>query len=431
MTNNRNYNNNNSCASDFESDALSVTQAHKKIQEEIQPLQESETLPLRSCLDRFLAEDIISPINVPSHANSAMDGYAIAGKDLPTTASKNYKVVGISYAGTPSSEHYQSGQVVRIMTGGVMPEGTDTVIMQEMVEHIDNGISDISSIISIKAEHKTGQNVRHPGEDIEKGKHVLLKGHQVSPADLGILSSLGLSECSVFRRPKIAFFSTGDELVSVGKPLREGEIYDSNRYTLCGMLKQLDVEVIDLGVVKDTPDAIKDAFIKASQQADIVITSGGVSVGEADYIKPILKELGKTYFWKIRVKPGRPLTFGRINGACFFGLPGNPVAVMITFLQFVQPAIRYLSSGKIKPTITFKAESESEIYKRPGRTEYQRAIFKQRDDGSFTVKRTGKQGSGILTSMSIANCFIVLSEDSGGIKVGDTVDIQPFPSNFG
>ena len=275
-----------------------------------------------------------------------MDGYAIAGKDLPTDEAKSYKVSGASFAGSPSSENYQSGKVIRIMTGGVMPDGTDTVIPQELTEALDG------QSIKIEAEHKTGQNVRHPGEDLEKGSKIFSPGRQLSAADIGILASLGIGEIEVKRRPRVAFFSTGDELRSIGETLKEGEIYDSNRYTLFAMLKNLDVEILDLGVIPDTREEIRTAFLSASEKADLFISTGGVSVGEADFIKPTLKQLGNTHFWKIAVKPGRPLTFGDVNKSWFFGLPGNPVAVMVTFLQFVQPAINYLASGNIKLPLT-------------------------------------------------------------------------------
>lgn len=419
------HNKQTSCADAFESDAISVSDAKKRITDEITPISGIEKLALRDCLNRFLAEDVYSPINVPSHINSAMDGYAISGNDLPIDTSKNYKVVGTpSYAGRPSPCNIKSNQVIRIMTGGVMPAGTDTVIMQEEVELIDN------ETIKLKPQHKTGQNVRLAGEDIAKDCLVLSKGREIKAADLGILASLGIGELHVYRRPRIAFFSTGDELRSIGETLKEGEIYDSNRYTLFAMLKNLNVEILDMGVIRDNREDIKQAFVSASEMADIVITSGGVSVGEADYIKPTLKELGNTHFWKIAMKPGQPLTFGTLNKssntAWFFGLPGNPVAVMVTFLQFLQPAIDYLASGNIKTPFTLQARCSNKLYKRAGRTEFQRGILEQTKDGNLTVKRTGKQGSGILTSMSIANCFILLPESCDGVEVGDMVEIQPF-----
>ncbi|MEB8434180.1 molybdopterin-binding protein [Cocleimonas sp. KMM 6892] len=413
-----------SCLDAFEVDAISVDEARQIIANEITPISASETVPVREGLKRYLATDIISPINVPPHTNSAMDGYALAGSDLPTTTPVDYKVSGASFAGVPSTESYQSGTVVRIMTGGVMPTGTDTVIPQELVETLDD------NTIRLEAEHKAGQNVRHPGEDLAQGKKIFDKGRKLSAADIGILASLGFGEIDVLVRPKVAFFSTGDELRSIGEELKEGEIYDSNRYTLFAMLKNLDAEIIDLGVIPDTEKDIQDAFKKAAEESDIFISTGGVSVGEADYIKPTLKLLGETHFWKLAMKPGRPLTYGTVHhnnvSAKFFGLPGNPVAVMVTFLQFVQPAINYLASGKQQKPIFLKATSEENIKKRPGRTEYIRGVFEQTPDGEFSVKRTGKQGSGILMSMSLANCFIHFDADSSGVNQGDTVEILPF-----
>ena len=409
-----------SCIDAFEADAISVDDARKTIFTKIIPIKETEELAIRDCLKRHLAYQVISPIDVPPHTNSAMDGYAIAGIDLPTNEAKVYKVSGASFAGIPSSEKYQAGSVIRIMTGGVMPAGTDTVIPQELTEVLDG------KCIKIEAEHKIGQNVRHPGEDLIKGSKIFSPGRRLSAADIGILASLGIGEIKVKRRPRVAFFSTGDELRSIGDDLKEGEIYDSNRYTLFAMLKNLDVEILDLGVIPDTQEDITKAFINASENADLFISTGGVSVGEADFIKPTLKALGNTHFWKIAVKPGRPLTFGDVNKRWFFGLPGNPVAVMVTFLQFVQPAIKYLASGIIKKPITLKAKCNEDIYKRPGRTEYLRGVFEQTATGEFEVKRTGKQGSGILMSMSLANCFIHMPNDSSGVQAGDSVEIQPF-----
>jgi len=409
-----------SCLDPFEADAISVADARQTIYDQITPIQSSVKVALRDVLNQYIAEDLVSAINVPPHINAAMDGYALAGADLPSENTKTYHVAGTSFAGVPSDEIYQQGNVIRIMTGGVMPRGTDSVVPQELVDVLDDGT------IKIDAEQRIGQNVRHPGEDILKGATVLSKGHRINAADLGIIASLGKSEIKVFRRPRVAFFSTGDELKSIGETLNEGDIYDSNRYTLFALLKNLDVEIIDLGVIRDTQADIEKAFIVAAELADIVITSGGVSVGEADYIKPTLKKLGDTHFWKIAMKPGRPLTFGSYNDSWFFGLPGNPVAVMVTFMQFVQPAINYLASGSIKPALIIKANTLQAIKKRPGRTEYIRAIVAQTKEGDLEVKLTGKQGSGILMSMSLANCFIHLPSESGGVEAGEMVEIVPF-----
>ena len=409
-----------SCLDPFEADAISVADARKTIFEQITPITGSVKVALRDALNQYLAEDLISPINVPPHINDAMDGYALAGSDLPSEDSKVYKVAGASFAGIPSSENYQSGNVIRIMTGGVVTHGTDSVVPQELVDILEYGT------IKIDNKQRTGQNVRHPGEDIPKGATVLSKGHQINPADLGIIASLGKSEIKILRRPRVAFFSTGDELKSIGEKLNEGDIYDSNRYTLFALLKKIDVEIIDLGVIRDTKEGIENAFIEAAELADIVITSGGVSVGEADFIKPTLKKLGNTHFWKIAMKPGRPLTFGDYHDSWFFGLPGNPVAVMVTFMQFVRPAINYLASGSTKPALMFKANCQQSIKKRPGRTEYIRAIVEQAENGELDVKLTGKQGSGILMSMSLANCFIHLPSESAGVEAGEMVEITPF-----
>jgi len=409
-----------SCADDVDTESIRVTEARERILANIAPITDYEKLPIRSALGRVLARAVISPINVPPHINSAMDGIALMSSDLPQTRSRTLNVIGTAYAGVAYTGECQAGQCVRIMTGAPLPAGTDTVIMQEQVETISD------SQVRIGTGHRVGQNVRQAGEDIAKGAEVLQAGRYLTPADLGVLASLGMGEILVRRRPRVAFFSTGDELRSLGETLGEGEIYDSNRYSLFGLLNHLGVEVLDLGVVRDEPAALRDAFQRAAASADIVITTGGVSVGDADYIKPILTELGEINFWKIAMKPGRPLTFGQLGDARFFGLPGNPVAVMVTFYQFVQPALHYLSSGTIRLPMTIKATCTSNLNNRPGRFEYQRGVLSQSSDGSFSVSKSGKQGSGILTSMSHANCFILLAEDCKTVKAGDSVTVQPF-----
>jgi len=409
-----------SCASPFEEDALSVQQAQQHILNDISPLTDHMQRPLRDCLGQVLAKPVVSPQDVPGHTNSAMDGYALAGTSLPVQAIQSYAVVGRAMAGMPFDEVCGDGQCVRIMTGAMMPEGTDSVVMQEQVAVSEDGLS-----VKIGTGHRIGQNVRHAGEDIAKGEAVFEAGHKIGAADLGILASFGIAELSVFRRLKVAFFSTGDELRSVGEMLAPGEIYDSNRYTLYGLLKQLDVEIIDLGVIPDDPHSMRGAFESASKMADVVITSGGVSVGEADYIKPTLEALGTTNFWKIAMKPGRPLTYGRLGSAHFFGLPGNPVAVMVTFIQFVRPALQRLAGQAEAPVLRFKARCCNAIRKRPGRTEFQRGIYTQGTDGELEVRLTGRQGSGILRSMSLANCFIVLPDEQANVSEGDWVQVEP------
>ncbi len=411
-----------SCADDYDPTSLSIELARERIQQALQPIADQETLSLRQCLNRVVASVIHSPRQVPAHTNSAMDGYAIAGSDLPDNdnASKIFDIIGTALAGSPFTSDCQSGQAIRIMTGAVIPQGCDTVIMQEHVEVL------AGKRVKIAGGHQKGQNVRPAGEDVDTGDTVLKPGRQITPADMGILASLGISEIRVFRRPRVAFFSTGDELCSVGETLQQGQIYDSNRYSLYGMLQRLGVEILDMGIVPDDPDAMHAALTSASHMADVVITSGGVSVGEADYIKTTLEALGDIHFWKVSMKPGRPLTFGKINQAHFFGLPGNPVSVMVTFYQFVQPALHYLASGKTHYPMTLTANCTSRLKKRPGRFEFQRGIYQQAKNGQLVVSKTGEQGSGILRSMSQANCFILLPVESQGAEPGETVEIQPF-----
>jgi molybdopterin molybdotransferase len=301
-----------------------------------------------------------------------------------------------------------------------MPAGTDAVVMQEHVElRVD--------AIRIGAGHRTGQNVRAAGEDLARGAVALNAGKRLTPADLGLLASIGLAEVAVHRRVRVAFFSTGDELRSIGEPLEDGAIYDSNRYTLYGMLAALGAEILDMGVVRDRRDAVRDAFRDAAAVADAIITSGGVSVGEADYVKETLEALGKVSFWQIAMKPGRPLAFGHVDGTAFFGLPGNPVAVMVTFYQFVQPALRRMTGeDPVGAPPTFEARSLTRFRKQPGRTEFQRAIVEHDANGELVVRATGGQGSGILHSMSQANCFVVLPEEGGNVEPGMRVAVQPF-----
>ncbi|MBG7601551.1 MAG: molybdopterin molybdenumtransferase MoeA [Gammaproteobacteria bacterium] len=409
-----------SCADDHEPGILSVEAARKHILSSLPSLHGHEKLALRSALNRVLAKDIISPLDVPGHTNSAMDGYAFIGSDLPTDEARSYRVIGSVYAGDVFNGECQPGECIRIMTGAPMPVNTDTVVMQE------HTMSHGEDQIRISSEHHSGQNVRQAGEDIAAGSVVLNSGRQLIPADLGILASFGVGEVRVRRRPRVAFFSTGDELRSIGEPLNEGDVYDSNRYTLYGMLKRLDVELLDLGVIGDSEDALREAFESAAGMADIVITSGGVSVGEADYTKIVLEQLGEMNFWKIAMKPGRPLTYGTLKDARFFGLPGNPVAVMVTFYQFVLPALHYLTTGKPYAPFMLQATCDEELRKRPGRYEFLRGILSQDGHGNLNVVSTGRQGSGILTSMSRGNCFIHLDEACAGIKKGDTVRVQPF-----
>lgn len=409
-----------SCNDSFEADAIKVGDAVKKILENTQPIADFNKLHLRDCLQRTLFEDIQSPLDVPAHNNSAMDGYALSSRNLPSENTRSFKVIGTAYAGRPFGGVCQSNECVQIMTGAIVPENTDSIIIQEDVTVLD------TQTIEIGTGHRQHQNVRFAGEDIRAGSTVLAKGTTVKAADLGVLASLGINECRVYRRPRVSFFSTGDELKSLGEVLGKGDIYDSNRYSLYGLLSDCAVDIIDMGVVKDEPESIKNTLLSAAACSDVVLTSGGVSVGEADYIKGILQQIGSMDFWKIAMKPGRPLTFGKIDDSLFFGLPGNPVAVMVTFYQFVLPCLLKLKGNQHKEILSFRACSLNPIRKNPGRKEFQRAIASTDDVGNLQVALTGKQGSGILSSMSQANCFIVLPEDRGHVEQGDTVNVQFF-----
>jgi molybdopterin molybdotransferase len=409
-----------SCADPFDPESISVAEALQHIATMVAAITEYETLPIRQCLGRICFEAVTSPFDVPGHANSAMDGYAIAYNDLTTDGISEFTVAGNAYAGIEFSGSCSSGQCVRIMTGAVIPAGTDTVIMQEQAEIGEQGQ------IRIDANHRHGENIRYAGEDIAQGQVVIDRGETINPANLGVLASLGIGELKVYRKTVVAFFSTGDELVSIGEPLEKGKIYDSNRYTLYGMLSRPDIELLDLGVIKDEPESIRQALLDAANQADLIITTGGVSVGEADYIKTVLHDIGDMAFWKIAIKPGRPLTFGQINNCLFMGLPGNPVAVMVTFSQFVIPCLQLLSGTRVRSPIRLRAICANSLRKRPGRLEIQRGIASRDDNNQWHVGKTGKQGSGILTSMSKANCFIILDENNAGVNPGDEVDIEMF-----
>ena len=406
------------CSDPFEKDAIKVDDARRDILKRINVLSDFQKVPIRDSLNRVLFEAIHSPINVPAHDNSAMDGYALNSRDLPGEEIRSFPVIGTAYAGKPFHGQCGAGECVRVMTGAVMPEGTDSIVAQEHVNVLAN------DRIEIGGGHRQGQNVRCAGEDVKQGALVFASGAKIRPADLGVMASLGINEVKVFRKPRVSFFSTGDELRSLGEVLQPGEIYDSNRYSLYGVLANCHVDIIDLGVVRDDPESIRQALLSAAACSDMVLTSGGVSVGDADYIKRVLKEVGDMDFWKIAMKPGRPLTFGKIKDCLFFGLPGNPVAVMVTFFQFVLPALTRLSGAEVKQTPTFVARCQDKIRKQPGRMEFQRAITHVDEQGQLLVSLTGKQGSGILTSMSLANCFIVLPEDRGSVEVGEDVGIQ-------
>jgi len=413
-----------SCLSDYDPDALPVRDAQRIIGDFITPIEGMENVPLPSALDRVLAFDIISPISVPAHDNSAMDGYALRGADLSLEAPTTLAVAGTVYAGRPSNVVPAPGQCVRIMTGGVMPAGCDSVIPQELAATItDAAITIAPGVIG------TGDNRRFAGEDLLAGSAALKAGKIIRPADLGLLASLGIATVPVQRRLRVAFFSTGDELRSIGQPLDAGCVYDSNRYTLFGMLTRLGCEIVDMGIVRDDPQALEDALREACANADAIVTSGGVSVGAADYTRQIMAKMGDVTFWKIGMRPGRPLAFGRIaangNSAFLFGLPGNPVAVMVSFYFFARAALLRMM-GAQAPQLLVKARSGTAIRKKPDRTEYQRGILAAGADGQQEVRITGSQGSGILRSMTEANCMVVLHDEQGNVAAGDMVDVILF-----
>ncbi|MES3013741.1 MAG: gephyrin-like molybdotransferase Glp [Pseudomonadota bacterium] len=421
-----------SCVNGYDPKSLPVAQAQEFIARLVPKVQAVEMLALRSALGRVLARDIVSPFNVPAHDNSAMDGYAFRGFDLAPDADTVLKVAGSAFAGQADLADPASaarGQCVRIMTGAVMPDGLDTVVPQEFCRVDGDKVTIPAGIV------RTGDNRRLKGEDLARGDAALIKGRGLRPADLGMLASLGQAEVPVFRRLRVAFFSTGDELRSIGEDLPAGCVYDSNRYTLWGMLARLGVEIIDLGVVKDDPAGLEATFRAAARDADAVITSGGVSVGEADHTKQVMAALGDVLFWRIAMRPGRPMAIGRIStdasadghSAILFGLPGNPVAVMVTFYALVRDALLAMSGAAAQPMPLLRAASALPMRKKPGRTEYQRGIVTRSADGAgFEVRITGAQGSGILRSMSEANGLVVLHHAQGDVAAGELVDVLPF-----
>jgi molybdopterin molybdotransferase len=414
-------------------DAMPVEQAQAIIRSLVQQMLQHSPAPLaqkvglRNALDRVLAADIISPIDVPAHDNSAMDGYAFRGADLKPDAPTTFKVVATAYAGRPAGVPAGPGECVRIMTGAVMPAGLDTVLPQELAAAVGDG-----NVTVAPGSIAPGANRRFRGEDLAAGAPALRKGKRLRPADLGLVASLGIAEVAVHSRLRVAYFSTGDELRSVGEPLDAGSIYDSNRYTLFGMLQRLGCEPIDMGSVKDDPDALRAALRSACAHADVVLTTGGVSTGAADYIRQIMAELGDVAFWKLEMRPGRPLAFGRIaaNGhsALLFGLPGNPVAAMVAFYFFARGALLQMMGADAAQQAlpVMRARSAAAIRKKPGRTEYQRGIVAVNGNGEQEVRITGAQGSGILRSMSEANCMVILAASQGDAAPGNMVDVVLF-----
>lgn len=408
-----------SCQSDYDPNAMTVAKAQEFILSLLQPVDGIERVFVRQALGRVLAEDAVSPINVPAHDNSAMDGYAVRFADIAGDTPARLELVGTVLAGHPCPKALQPGEALRIMTGAVIPDGVDTVVIQEVTQADGD-------FVVIPPGQKQGQNIRRAGEDLRAGHPAIVAGKLLRPAELGLLASIGAAEVSVRRRVRVALFSTGDELKSLGTPLAGGEVYDSNRYTMWGVLTRLGCDIIDMGVIPDDPAKLEAAFKSAAENADVILTSGGVSVGDADFVKTMMSRLGEVLFWKIAMKPGRPMAFGRIGKAWLFGLPGNPVAVMVTFYQFVRLSILKLAGvSPVLPLPTFGVPVSVSLKKNPGRTEFLRAALKLDEQGQWTVAPAGAQGSGVLRSMSEANCFIVLEHERGNVTAGEIVQVQP------
>lgn len=401
---------------------MPVSEAISAILQTTQALKETEFVSLKDALNRVTAEDVYSPINVPPFANSAMDGYAVHTNDLDQQDTLTLQ--GKSFAGIPFEGELKQGECIRIMTGAEIPKGANAVIMQEQTQVIHDKIQFLAQV-------KPNQNIRPLGDDILQGALVLTKGKRLTARDVPLLATLGIDQIRVYRRPVVAFFSTGDELKPVGEVLAKGEIYDSNRYTIHAMLEKVNCDSLDLGVIPDDPQQLEAAFLQASMQADVIITSGGVSVGEADFTKDILAQTGQVDFWKLAIKPGKPFAFGRVGNAIFCGLPGNPVSVLVTFSVLVHPMLAKLAGhSQWQPPIQLKAKAETPFKKSPGRTDYQRATYRMDEFGQVWVSSTGNQGSGAFSSLSKANCFAILEQERGSIEIGEWVSISPFDASL-
>ncbi|PNH98331.1 molybdopterin molybdotransferase MoeA [Vibrio diazotrophicus] len=401
---------------------MPLEEALEKMLAGIKPIQSTLQLPLADAIGYVLAEDILSPINVPPFDNSAMDGYAVRISEL--AQSQPLPVAGKSFAGQPFEGEWPSMTCVRIMTGAQIPQGCDAVIMQEQATVTEDGVTFCQTQV------KPNNNIRPVGDDIRQGDIVLNKGARLTARDIPMIATLGVSNVTVFRKPKVAFFSTGDELKPLGTELKAGEIYDSNRYGIKPLIINFGCEAIDLGIIPDCPKTLKETFEKAQSLADVVVTSGGVSVGEADFTKDILDEVGQIGFWKLAIKPGKPFAFGALGDAWFCGLPGNPVSAVLTMYVLVQPMLAKLGGhSQWKAPESIPAITRTAFKKGPGRTDFQRGIYTI-ENGQFVVETTGNQSSGAFRSMSLANCFVVLERERGSVEVGETVNIQLFNSTL-
>jgi molybdopterin molybdotransferase len=398
---------------------LSIDDALDRIKTAMHPVSDTEKTLLRNALGRVLAESVYSPVNIPHDRNAAMDGYAFASRDMADGQAFTLSLAGTSWAGRPFQGVLRPGQCVRIFTGAVVPEQADSVIMQERVQLE-------GQTVQFPADTRALQNIREIGEDVQQGACLIAPQKKLTAVDLGLLASAGVYEVTVKRQLKIAYLSTGDELTALDLPLEPGKIYDSNRIMLGGLLADPSHIVVDLGVIPDNKQLLEDSFIKASKAYDMIITTGGASVGEADYVKETLQRCGEVDFWKIAIKPGKPLAYGKIGACHFFGLPGNPVAVVVTFQQIVAPALRQLSGALPAKPLRFTATSATALKKKPGRQEFQRGILSQDEHGEFLVASAGRQGSNILSSMSQSGCYIVLPSECSGVQPGDKVIVEPF-----
>ncbi|WP_312141588.1 molybdopterin molybdotransferase MoeA [Pantoea septica] len=402
----------------FTAGLISLEEAQAKMLAQLQPLRDRVSVPLADAAGRITALPVTSPIDVPPFDNSAMDGYAVRLADIQSD--RPLKIAGKAFAGAPFDGDWPAGSAVRIMTGAPVPPGCEAVVMQEETREVEGGIV-------INAPVRAGQNIRLIGEDIRRDQPVLAAGVRLGAAELPLLASLGLAEVSVLRKLRVAVFSTGDELQPVGQPLAPGQIYDTNRFAVSLMLRKLGCEVIDLGIIKDDPQALRHAFAEADRQADVVISTGGVSVGEADFTKAMLDELGVITFWKLAIKPGKPFAFGRLASSWFCGLPGNPVSAAVTFYQLVQPLLAALTGQRESPLPPrLRARAASRLKKSPGRLDFQRGIMRRGADGELEVHSTGHQGSHVFSSFAAANCFIVLERDRGAVEPGEWVEVEPF-----
>ena len=410
----------------YDPQALSVNQVNAFLAELVQPVSadESQDVYLFDALGRVLAQDVVSPINVPAHNNSAMDGFAFDAAQLQADQPLCLRVVGTALAGKAWQGKVNAGECLKIMTGAILPDNLDTVVPQEFCQVVS--AHDVTTVTLPPNMLKAGDNRRLMGEDLMQGQPAIKAGQHLTPAALGLVASLGLPDVRVHRRLRVAYFSTGDEVLSLGEAPREGAVYDSNRYTVFGLLTRMGCEVIDMGVVQDEPALLEAAFANAALAADAIITSGGVSVGEADFTKAMMKKLGDVAFWKIAMRPGRPMAVGRIGKSVLFGLPGNPVAVMVTFLAFVRPALLRMMGSAAQPAPLLRAQCLEPLRKKAGRTEYQRGFVSSAADGTLQVRTTGNQGSGVLSSMVQGNGLIVLHHGQGNVAVGDEVDVMMF-----